>query len=146
MVGECGIDNWKTNSEILHSATVERVVTVSEEEVYVVAHIGCGSGNETPYNYSGRSKCDYNNQCNFISPKFNKSPLDETGHNTCEHPYWKGVLTSPVPEGPWTSIDPFNDPIFIKNPNPDKEPWHKNSGNITNPSIWPFSTGYILLA
>ena len=54
--------------------------------------------------------------------------------------------TAPHPEGPWESVTPDNQPMVITNPTPDEETWHHSGGKFTNPSIWAFENGAILLA
>jgi len=162
MLGECAIGSWMNNSVIVHTVsenpigpyreisdvaivkafghkpTVELVKTSSEEDIYLMAHIGCGNETVIP------QQCDGNKALSNEHP--NAEFQSEKSDKTCDNPYWTGLRTSSSPEGPWTSVTPLDQPIFITNPNPEEHPWHKDSTSITNPSMWSFPNGSILLA
>ena len=69
--------------------------------------------------------------------------------------WMQGLLTSAALAGPWRSATKPNQTLLIANPNPSRPSWHstsKGNGNyaqgskFTNPSLWPFANGSVLLA
>jgi len=168
MVEKCGLTTWRTNSEIVHAIsydkptgpyhadmnqpivstfghnpTVEKIKTSSDEDLYVMAHIGCGGETTDRMICFNGTTCDSVDSC---VPGLQSLP--ESNHikleGSCDNPHWPGMHTSKSPDGPWTSVTPPETPMVIVNPNPDEASWHDE--DFTNPSIWPMEDGSILMA
>ena len=169
MVEKCGLTTWRTNSEIVHAVsyskptgpyhaimnfpvvstfghnpTVEKIKKEDGESLFVMAHIGCGAKTTTLQKCFNGTTCDSVDSCvpGSLPPEISDSKYIDS---KCDTPHWTGLNTSPAPEGPWTSVTPPDESLIITNPNPNEPCWH-DGGTFTNPSIWPFQNGSILLA
>ena len=172
MAGKCGLTTWKSNSEVVHAIsndkptgpyhavppglpiinpfshnpTVEHVTTESGEKLYVMAHIGCGGDTVTPKQCFNGTTCDFDDAGDVHCKNGEPMPINLDLKAGCDNSHWTGMHTSNVIEGPWTSVTPAGEPLVITNPDPEVDPWHHAGGQFTNPSIWPFDNGAILLA
>jgi len=170
MRGKCGLTTWRDTSEIVHAVsyykptgpyyavpsaevvrpfthnpTVEKVSSKAAS-LYVMAHIGCGYGTVTPQHCFNGTTCEFDGEWHCVEFDDEAENNEHEMQTGCDQPHWVGMQTSSSPSGPWTSVTPADESVVITNPNPTEEPWHNPEGSFTNPSIWPFDNGSILLA
>ena len=131
-----------------HNPSVQRVGPAA----WLLGHIGCGNGTKTPI-----GTCTNGTTCNATVPthwaqcehpqasaSLRNFAADSGGG--CDNPHWTGFHHAKSPRGPWTPVvnhllDGGSCGLQV-----DGGPtaWHKPC--ITNPNLWPFDNGSLLIA
>ena len=176
MISNCGLKSWTTNSEIIHGVasqiagpytrvkneapvlgtfshnpSVQRVGPAS----YLLSHIGCGNGTKVPVMCTNGTTCNRTGWCqpnaaqqqppraSFLTAA---AAAQSAAGGGCDSPHWTGFMKSTSPRGPWT---PVSTPLLDGSScglQVDGGPHAWHSPCITNPNMWPYDNGSVLVA
>ena len=135
-----------------HNPSVQRVGPAS----WLLGHIGCGNGTKTPI-----GTCTNGTTCNATvsthwaqcqHPQVSTSLRGLGQHGLaagsgggCDNPHWTGFHHAKSPRGPWLPVvNPLLSGSCGLQVDGGPTAWHKPC--ITNPNLWPFYNGSLLIA
>jgi hypothetical protein len=138
-----------------HNPSVQRVGPAS----YLLSHIGCGNGTKAAVTCTNGTTC---NQTGWCQPNAQQQPprtsfltaaaaaaaagAQSAAGGGCDSPHWTGFMKSTSPRGPWT---PVSTPLLDGSScglQVDGGPHAWHSPCITNPNLWPYDNGSVLVA